>query len=129
MAGRIDFTFSPIGTARPLIEAGKVAALAVSTKRRAKTLPDVPTTIESGFPNSEFDFWIGLFMPAKTPRAIVEKLGRETTKAVLSPPVQDRLAALGAEPMVMTPGEFDAYLRAQVASSGELIRKIGIKPE
>ena len=102
MAGRIDFTFSPIGTARPLIEAGKVGALAVSTKRRAKTLPDVPTTIEAGFPNSEFDFWIGLFMPAKTPRAIVEKLGRETTKAVLSPSVQDRLAALGAEPMVMT---------------------------
>jgi tripartite-type tricarboxylate transporter receptor subunit TctC len=129
MAGRIDFTFSPIGTAMPLIEAGKVSALAVSTRRRAKALPDVPTTIEAGFPNSEFDFWIGLFMPAKTPRAIVEKLGRETTKAVQSPRVQDRLAALGAEPMVMTPGEFDAYLRAQVASSGELIRQIGIKPE
>jgi len=92
-------------------------------------LPDVPTTIEAGFPNSEFDFWIGLFMPSKTPRAIIEKLGRETTKAVQTPAVQDRLAALGAEPMTMTPGEFDAYLRAQIASSGELTRRIGIKPQ
>jgi tripartite-type tricarboxylate transporter receptor subunit TctC len=68
-------------------------------------------------------------MPAKTPRAIVEKLGRETVKAVQSPAVQDRLATLGAEPMAMTPGEFDAYLRAQIVSSGELTRQIGIKPE
>ena len=62
MAGRIDFTFAPIGTAAPLIQAGKISALAVSTKARARALPDVPTTIEAGFPNSEFDFWIGLFM-------------------------------------------------------------------
>jgi tripartite-type tricarboxylate transporter receptor subunit TctC len=129
MAGRIDFTFSPIGIAAPLIQAGKISALAVSTKRRARALPDVPTTIEAGFPDSEFDFWIGLFMPAKTPRAIVEKLGRETAKAVQSPAVQDRLATLGAEPMAMTPGEFDAYLRAQIVLSGELTRQIGIKPE
>jgi tripartite-type tricarboxylate transporter receptor subunit TctC len=129
MGGRIDFTFAPIGTAAPLIQAGKVSALAVSTRSRARALPDVPTTIEAGFPNSEFDFWIGLFMPSKTPRAIVEKLGRETTKAVQTPAVQDRLAALGAEPMTMTPAEFDAYLRAQIASSGELTRRIGIKPQ
>ena len=129
MAGRIDFTFAPIGTAAPLIEAGKISALAVSTKRRARALPDVPTTTEAGFPNSEFDFWIGLFMPAKTPRAIVEKLGRETNKAVQTPAVQERLATLGAEPMVMTPGEFDAYLRAQIALTGQLTRQIGIKPE
>ncbi len=129
MAGRIDFTFAPIGTAAPLIQAGKISALAVSTKARARALPDVPTTIEAGFPNSEFDFWIGLFAPAKTPRAIVEKLGRETVKAVKSQAVQDRLATLGAEPMVMTPDEFDAYLRAQIALTGELTRQIGIKPE
>jgi tripartite-type tricarboxylate transporter receptor subunit TctC len=129
MAGRIDFTFAPIGTAAPLIQAGKISALAVSTKARARALPDVPTTIEAGFPNSEFDFWIGLFMPAKTPRAIVEKLGRETVKAVQTPAVQDRLATLGAEPMAMTPGEFDAYVRAQIALTGELTRQIGIKPE
>jgi tripartite-type tricarboxylate transporter receptor subunit TctC len=129
MAGRIDFTFSPIGTSGPLIEAGKLSALAVSTRHRARALPDVPTTIEAGFPDSEFDFWIGLFMPAKTPRAIVEKASRETAKAVQSPAVQERLAALGAEPMVMTAGEFDAYLRAQIASTGELTRRIGIKPQ
>jgi tripartite-type tricarboxylate transporter receptor subunit TctC len=129
MAGRIDFTFSPIGTAMPLIEAGKISALAVSTKHRTKALPDVPTTIEAGFPDSDFNFWIGLFMPAKTPRAIVEKLGRETNKAVQTQAVQDRLAALGAEPMVMTPAEFDAYLHSQIALTGELTRRIGIKPE
>jgi tripartite-type tricarboxylate transporter receptor subunit TctC len=129
MAGRIDFTFSPIGTAKPLIEAGKISALAVSTKGRTRALPDVPTTTEAGFPNSDFDFWIGLFMPAKTPRAIVERLGSETKKAVQTQAVQDRLATLGAEPMVMTPAEFDAYLHAQIALTGELTRRIGIKPE
>src|SRR5262249_15449780 len=129
MAGRIDFTFSPIGTAKPLIEAGKISALAVSTKSRTKALSDVPTTIEAGFPNSDFDFWIGLFMPAKTPRTIVEKLGSETNRAVQTKAVQDRLAALGADPMVMTPAEFDAYLHAQIALTGELTRRIGIKPE
>jgi tripartite-type tricarboxylate transporter receptor subunit TctC len=56
----------------------------------------VPTTIEAGFPDSDFDFWIGLFLPARTPRAIVEKLGRETVKALRTPAVQDRLATLGA---------------------------------
>jgi tripartite-type tricarboxylate transporter receptor subunit TctC len=129
MAGRIDFTFSPIGTAKPLIEAGKISALAVSTKGRTRALPDVPTTTEAGFPNSDFDFWIGLFMPAKTPRAIVERLGSETNKAVQTQAVQDRLATLGAEPMVMTSAEFDAYLHAQIALTGELTRRIGIKPE
>ena len=102
MAGRVDFEFSPIGTCGPLIAAGKLSALAVSTRHRARELPDVPTTIEAGFPNSDFDFWIGMFLPAKTPRPIVDKLAREVTKAVQSPAVQARLATLGAEPMVMT---------------------------
>jgi tripartite-type tricarboxylate transporter receptor subunit TctC len=92
-------------------------------------LPNVPTTIEAGFPNSDFDFWIGLFLPAKTPRPIVDKLSRETIKAVQSPAVQERLATLGAEPMVMTASEFDAYLHAQIDETGELTRQIGIKPE
>ena len=129
MAGRIDFEFSPIGIAGPLIEGGKLSALAVSTKHRAKALPNVPTTIEAGFPNSDFDFWIGLFLPAKTPRPIVEKLARETTKAVQSPAVQERLATLGAEPMLMTAAEFDGYFHAQIDETGELTRQIGIKPE
>ena len=68
-------------------------------------------------------------MPAKTPRAIVEQLARETAKAVRTPAVQSRLTALGAEPMAMTTGEFDAYLHSQIASSGELTRRIGIKPQ
>jgi tripartite-type tricarboxylate transporter receptor subunit TctC len=129
MAGRIDFEFSPLGTSAPLIAGGKLSALAVSTRERAKALPDVPTTIEAGFPNSEFDFWIGLFLPAKTPRPIVEKLSRETAKAVQSPAVQERLATLGAEPMTMTSAEFDAYLHAQITMTGDLTRQIGIKPE
>jgi tripartite-type tricarboxylate transporter receptor subunit TctC len=129
MAGRIDFEFSPIGTAGPLIEGRKLSALAVSTKRRAKALPDVPTTTEAGYPNSDFDFWIGLFLPAKTPRPIVDKLSRETMRAVESAAVQERLATLGAEPMAMTAAEFGTYLHAQIAATGELTRQIGIKPE
>jgi tripartite-type tricarboxylate transporter receptor subunit TctC len=129
MAGRIDFTFSPILTALPLAQSGKISALAVSSRQRASALPDVPTTVEAGFPNSEFDFWIGLFLPARTPRDIVEKLNAETIKSLQTPAVRDHLASLGADPMIMTATEFAAYLRQQVETNSALTRQIGIKPQ
>jgi tripartite-type tricarboxylate transporter receptor subunit TctC len=102
-------------------------ALAVSSAKRSAALPDVPTTVEAGFPNSHYEFWLGLFVPAKTPRDIVERLHAEVRKALAVPEVQKKLRALGGEPMAMTPAEFDAFIRNAVAMNRELAKAAGIK--
>ena len=82
LAGRLDFYFSPLASAMPLIESNQVRALAVSSLKRSPALPDIPTTLEAGFPNSEYVFWIGVFAPASTPRDIISRLHAEITKAL-----------------------------------------------
>jgi len=129
LAGRVDFFFSPVLAALPLIQSGQLLALAVSSSQRASALPDVPTTVEAGYPNSNYDFWIGFFLPAKTSRDIVEKLYREIRKAKEKPDVQAKFKALGGEPMDMTPAEFDVLIRDSVAMNRELAQAAGIKPQ
>ena len=92
MTGRVDFCFSTIASALPFIRDGKLLALAVSTPKRSSALPNVPTTIELGYKNSDYTFWNGLFLPAKTPREIVDKLHQEARKAANSPAVVEKLA-------------------------------------
>src|SRR5262249_54957204 len=127
IAGRIDFFFPPIANALPFVKEGKLAALVVNSAKRSAALPEVPTTSEAGFTDAEYPFWIGLFVPAKTPRSIVEKLHREAIKALATPKVQERLAALGVDPMVMTPTEFDAFIEKQIAADAALVKTAGIK--
>ena len=127
MAGRVDFFFSPTLPTLPLLRDGKLAALAVSSSRRASALPDVPTTVEAGYADSDYNFWIGMFVPVKTPRDVVERLHREVLRALQSPGIQDKLAALGAEPMAMTPEKFDAFLRDEIAMNASLVKAAGIK--
>lgn len=129
MTGRVDFYFSPLLTALPLIRAGKLAALAVSSTTRTPNLPDVPTTNEAGFPNSEYNFWFGVFAPAQTPRAIVERLHNEVAKALQYPEIKEKLAKLGAEPMPMTPAQFDDYVRKELGRNAELVKAAGIKAQ
>ena len=129
VAGRVDFFFSPVLVAQPLISAGQLAALAVSSSRRSTTLPDVPTTIEAGFPNSEYEFWLGFFLPAKTAPDIVERLYQEIRKAKEHPDVKAKLAASGGEAMDMTPGEFQDYIRQSVEMNRALAKAAGIKLE
>ena len=88
----------------------------------------MPTTVEAGYPNSDYNFWVGMFVPVKTPRAIVEKLYQETRKAMALKSVQDKLAALGSEPMSMTPAEWDKFLQAEIAMNADLVKAAGIKP-
>ena len=97
IAGRIDFFFAPVGNALPHVQDGKLTALVVNSAKRSAALPDVPTTSEAGFANAEYPFWIGMFLPAKTPRKIVDKLHGETVKALATPKVRDKLAALGVD--------------------------------
>ncbi|HUL94184.1 MAG TPA: tripartite tricarboxylate transporter substrate binding protein [Burkholderiales bacterium] len=129
MAGRVDFFFGPVGLVLPNIRDGKLAALVVNGSRRSAALPEVPTTREAGLTDAEYPIWFGLFLPAKTPRDIVDKLNRETLKALQAPKLREKLAGLGLDPMVMTPEEFDAYVRREVALNAALVRAIGIKPE
>ena len=128
MAGRVDFYFSPIGLAQQYLKSDKLVALGVSSTKRASSLPDVPTTIEAGLPNSNYDVWIGMFAPAKTPRAIVNRLNEEAAKALRSPELKEKLAVLVMDPMVMSPGEFDAFLKKDFELNAALVKAAKIEP-
>lgn len=128
IAGRIDFFFAPVRNALPYVKDGKLTALVVNSAKRSGALPEVPTTSEAGFTDAEYPFWIGMLLPGKTPRAIVDKLHDETVKALATPKVRDKLTMLGVDPMVMSPTEFDAYVEKRVAADAALVKAAGIKP-
>jgi len=129
MTGRVTFFFSPISSALPHVREGKLAALAVSTAKRSSALKDVPTVAESGVPGFDYSLWVGMFAPTGTPAAIVEKIAADVARAVQSPEVRDRLAALGAEAMPMTTAEFRKFVRDETVESGKVIKAAGIKPQ
>ena len=128
LGGRIDFYFCPLATALPLIKEGRVRALVVSTPGRAADLPDVPTPGEAGLKNAESVFWLGVFMPAKTPRDIVEKFHAAGVKLLAEPAMQDRLKKLGVEPLPMNSAEMDRFVVRETAANLEVIKAAGIKP-
>jgi tripartite-type tricarboxylate transporter receptor subunit TctC len=128
MAGRVDFFFGPVGLVLPHVSEGKLVALAVNGAQRSAALPDVPTTLEAGFANAEYPIWFGIFLPAKTPRDIVDKLHRETLKALQATHLREKLAKLAVDPMIMTPTEFDAYVKKEVAVNAALVKMAGLKP-
>ena len=127
--GRIDFFFAPLTSALPLIQDGRLLALAVGTPQRSPVLPNVPTTVEAGFPKSEYVFWVAMLAPAATPKAIVDRLNAEALKALASPEVKDRLAKLGAEPMPMAPAAFDAFIRSETARMADVVKAAGVKAQ
>jgi tripartite-type tricarboxylate transporter receptor subunit TctC len=126
-SGRVDFAFSPIAVALPDIREGRLVALAVSSRERVSALPDVPTTLEAGFPDSDYTLWAGVLVPVKTPRAIVERLHQETVKALQTPSLHERLVAFDVEPMIMTPAEFDAYIKDEIVANAALVKAAGLK--
>jgi tripartite-type tricarboxylate transporter receptor subunit TctC len=128
LAGRVDFFFTPVLPSMPLIRDGRILPLAVSSNIRISSLPDLPTLKEAGFPEADFPFWIGVFVPSQTPKEIHDKLYRETAKALRIKTVQDKLIALGGEPFEMTSSEFDGFFRAQIKANRELVKAAGIKP-
>jgi tripartite-type tricarboxylate transporter receptor subunit TctC len=128
ISGRVDYYFSPIAPVIGQIKSGALVPLAVGSSRRASALPDVPTTAEAGVPGSEFNFWIGMMVPAKTPREIVNRLNAEVVKALALPEVKERFTQLGADAWTMTPEQFDAYIKAEVASNATLVKAAGLAP-
>jgi tripartite-type tricarboxylate transporter receptor subunit TctC len=129
ITGRVDYYFCPVNAVLPLLKDGKLVALAVGSTKRSLALPDLPTTLEAGVPNSDYNFWVGMFAPAKTPREVLDRLYQETAKALHSPDVRDKLSKLGAEPMEYTPDQFNAYIRDEIAANAALVKAAGIKVE
>jgi len=127
ISGRADCYFALIFQAQKMRDAGKVAALAVSAPKRTSLMPELPTTVELGYPNSDYNFWIGALVAAKTPREIVERLHKEINALVQSPEISDRIRKLGADPLTLTLAEFDAMIQRELVENAQLIKAAGIK--
>jgi len=128
LGGRIDFYFCPLATALPLIKEGQVRALLVSTAERVADLPDVPTPAEAGLKNAESEIWFGVFVPAKTPTAIVEKLHAAGRRVLGESAMQASLKRLGVEPRPMTPAQMDDLVQREMVSNLDIIKAAGIHP-
>jgi tripartite-type tricarboxylate transporter receptor subunit TctC len=127
VAGRIDFTFTPLSSALPLLKSGEIVALAVAPATRVAALPDIPTLHEAGLTGYRWDSWFGLLAPAQTPSAIVKALNTQIAQIVLLPDVKKRWETLGAEAMTMTPEEFERYLADQAQLVAELVKAANIQ--
>jgi tripartite-type tricarboxylate transporter receptor subunit TctC len=127
LGGRVDFYFCPISTALPFIADGRVVALAVSTAARASDLPNVPTMLEAGYANSDLAIWYGLLMPAKTPRAVIDRFHAAGTKVLGTPTMRQKLKQLAVDPMPLTPAEMDQFVANEITANGRLIKAAGIQ--
>jgi len=110
----------------PFIADGRLLPLAVGTLKRSPALPNVPTTVELGFADSEYTFRNGMLAPAKTPRPIIERLHAEIGKALTLPAVQEKLVAQGVNPMPLSPQEFDAMIAKEIVSNITLVKAAGL---
>ena len=126
LSGRLDFAFVPIPTVLPQIRAGTLVPLALGSLERSPLLPNIPTTVEAGVPNSAYAVWIGLFARAGTPREIVGRLHKEVSAALKDPAVIEQLAGVGATPALMVPDDFDSYIKAEIDSVGKTVKQAGI---
>jgi tripartite-type tricarboxylate transporter receptor subunit TctC len=112
--------------AHKMADAGKVVALATGSPKRSSLMPNVPTTLELGYANSDYNFWVGALVPAKTPRAIVDKLHDDITALVESPEVTDHIRKLGCDPLPMSVKEFEALIAKELDDNAALIKRAHI---
>ena len=127
VAGRVDYACMGMSSVLGLVQEKKVVPLAVCTPQRSTALPNVPTTIEAGYPDSDYIFWNGLFVPAKTPKEIVDRLHAETRKVLAVPAVQEKFKPQGIEPMDLTPAQYDALIRKEVDMNLAFVKAAGLK--
>ena len=127
MGGHVQMMIDAITATAPTVQGGQVRALGTTGKTRSKLLPDVPTIAEAGVPGYEATIWLGLMAPAGTPKAIVDKLNAEVNKVLAKAEVREAWAKQGAEPLIMTPTEFDTYLRGDIEKWAKVIQSAGIK--
>ncbi len=123
----VDVFFDGLGSSLPQIQAGKFRPLAVSTATRSRVLPDVPTVQEAGVPGFDVYTWFGIFAPAGTPAAVIQKLNAEFVKAMRAPEVKARFEASGYEIVGSTPAQLDALLRSEIARWGKVVKDAGVR--
>ena len=129
MAGQVTLLFDNIMTAKPHIDAGRLKGLGISSAKRSALVPDIPTIAESGLPGFESTNWFGIFGPAGTPRAVVERMNAEVNRILADPAILERFAQLGFEPTGGTPAEFAALVAAESLKWSKVIRDANVKPE
>jgi tripartite-type tricarboxylate transporter receptor subunit TctC len=129
LSGEVQLMFGTIVALVPHIQAGKLRALAVTSRKRSSLLTDVPTLAESGLPDYEAGSWYGILAPAGTPPDIIARLNTVVVKALRQPDVAKRLVQEGAEPIGSTPEEFGAHIKSEIARVGRVVREAGIKIE
>jgi tripartite-type tricarboxylate transporter receptor subunit TctC len=127
--GEQAFWFPPVAGAMPAIREGKLVPLAVTAAKRAAMLPQTPTMAEAGIAGMESAAWFGMWAPAGTSRALVNKIASEVERALAAPDVQEKLAKMGAEPMKMTPAQFGDFVGAEITSSRHFVQELGVKPQ
>ncbi len=127
MAGQVDFMFATVAASYPLVSSGKLRALAATSPQRSPRLPDVPTVAETVVPGYEASEWNGMLLPAKTPKAIADKLQQALAEVLKDEEVQQRMKDLGAQPIGSTPAAFADFLKKEDAKWGEVVRKGDIK--
>jgi tripartite-type tricarboxylate transporter receptor subunit TctC len=127
ISGRADCYFALIFQAHKMRDAGKVAAHLVSGPQRSSLMPELPTTVQAGYPDSDYNFWVGALVSARTPRPIVERLHREINAAVQSPEINARIKKLGADPLTLSLKEFEALIASELQANARLIKAAGIK--
>ena len=122
LTARVTYFFSPISAALPQIKEGKLVALGVSSVKRSSVLPDVPTIAESGLPGFDYNLWVAVFGPANMPADLVARINADVQKVAATPDIRERLAALGAEPMPMSPQDFRKFVRDEVQGSEQVVK-------
>lgn len=127
LTGRADLYFALPFQVKGPVQEGKLLALAVGSPKRSTLFPSVPTTVEAGYPNSDYNFWVGALVAAKTPRDVVLRLNKEIDRAVNLPDVHERILKLGADPLTMSIGEFEAMIKKEFEENAKLVKAANIK--
>jgi len=126
VAGEVDLGFGPLAGALPLINAGRLHLLAITDATRSRLLPEAPTLVESGLPDFRYSGWIGVFAPAGTPRAVIDRLHAEWTRALGTADIRERMPAWGYEPVGSTPEQFEAKFKSDLALYARIVREAKI---
>jgi tripartite-type tricarboxylate transporter receptor subunit TctC len=127
IAGRADLYFAPVFSILPHVKEGRLVPLAVGSPKRTALFPDLPTTVEAGYANSDYNFWIGALVATRTPKEIVERLNKEFNAALAQPDIQDRMRKLGVDNLTLSRDEFETMIRKELADNAELVKRAGIK--
>jgi tripartite-type tricarboxylate transporter receptor subunit TctC len=127
LAGRADFYFSPLTATLPFLQDGKLQALALSGSNRSPSLPDVPTIGEAGYPEATYNFWIGLFLPSKTPGPIMDRLYNETAEVLKNPVLKERFVRIGADPLPLDRAGFTKMIQDEFALNTKVAKAAGVK--